>query len=439
MRFKEFARSGHAPTLLGAFLYFDISFMVWVMLGPLGTFIGDELKLSATQKGLMMASPALGGALLRPVLGALADRIGAKKTGLLGLALTMVPLLLGWLYASTFAHIVVIGLLLGIAGASFAVALPLASRWYRPEQQGLVLGIASAGNSGTVLAALCAPRLAQSLGWHAVFALALIPVGVVWLVFALIARNAPDAPRTLVIEPDGKLNVLMAGDAPSALQTTMLREFAAVLKERDTLWFCLMYAVTFGGFVSLATFLPIFFRDQYGLSQVAAGNVAALCVVAGSLVRPGGGYLADRFGGIQVLLVLYTMIGLLAGLVSLILPLTLETLLLFVIIALLGSGNGAVFQLVPLRYARRLGLGTGIIGAAGGLGGFVLPIVLGVLKDQTGTYGSGFRVFAIVAIACGMLMLVVRNGWQRTWARPEARSSGTIGQTRIWSIAEIEY
>jgi NNP family nitrate/nitrite transporter-like MFS transporter len=387
----------------------------------------------------MAASPALGGALLRPVLGALADRIGAKKTGLLGLALTMVPLLLGWLYASSFAHIVVVGLLLGIAGASFAVALPLASRWYPPQQQGLVLGITSAGNSGTVLAALCAPRLAQSLGWHAVFALALIPIAIVWLVFALIARDAPDTPRTLVIEPDGKLNVLNAADLPAARQTTMLKEFVAVLKEPDTLWFCLMYAVTFGGFVGLATFLPIFFHDQYGLSRVAAGNVAALCVVMGSLVRPVGGHLADRRGGIQVLLVLYALIGLLAGLVSLVLPLGLETLLLFVIIALLGSGNGAVFQLVPLRYARQLGISIGIIGAAGGIGGFVLPLALGILKDRTGTYGSGFRVFAAVAVGCAILMLVIRNGWQRTWARPEVRSPETIGQTRIWQVAEIEY
>ena len=397
MRFKEFVRSGHAPTLVSAFLYFDVSFMVWVMLGPLGTFIGDELKLSATQKGLMTAYPVLSGAILRLVLGALADRIGAKKTALLGLSLTAGPLLLGWLYAGTFAQIILVGLLLGIAGASFAVALPLASRWYPPEQQGLVLGIAGAGNSGTVLSALFAPRLAQALGWHAVFGLTLIPVAVVWLIVALAAKDAPSAPRT-----------------------SPWSGYAAVLTEIDTLWFALMYSITFGGFVGLSTFLPIFFRDQYGLSRVAAGNFAALCVFAGSFVRPLGGHLADRLGGTRVLMAIYALIGLLAISAGLMLPLGLETVLLFVMMAVLGSGNGAVFQLVPLRYRRQVGVITGIVGAAGGLGGFVLPTALGTLKDRTGTYGGGFLVFGAAATACLLLMLAVRQGWQRTWAGREA-------------------
>lgn len=411
MRIKDFARSGHTPTLFSAFLYFDISFMVWVMLGPLGPFIGEELKLSATQKGLMTAFPILGGSILRLVLGALADRIGAKKAGLLGLTLTMLPLLLGWLYATSFATIVVVGLLLGIAGASFAVALPLASRWYPREHQGLVMGIAGAGNSGTVLAALFAPRLAQAFGWHAVFGLALIPVAAVWLIFMVTARDAPNAPKT-----------------------TTFATYRELLREPDTLWFCLMYGITFGGFVGLATFLPIFFRDQYGLDKVAAGNFAALCVFAGSFVRPVGGYFADRLGGIRVLLVLYGLIGLLAAAVGLILPLGLETLLLFVIMALLGSGNGAVFQLVPLRWSRQLGVMTGIIGAAGGLGGFALPTILGVLRDLTGTYGAGFLVFSLAAFAGGVVLLRIRGRWQGVWAGRHGRVAADAGGPATQSL-----
>lgn len=406
MRIKDFARSGHTPTLFSAFLYFDVSFMVWVMLGPLGPFIGEELGLSATQKGLMTAFPILGGSILRLVLGALADHIGAKKAGLLGLTLTMVPLLLGWFYATSFATIVVVGLLLGIAGASFAVALPLASRWYPREHQGLVMGIAGAGNSGTVLAALFAPRLAQAFGWHTVFGLALLPVAAVWLIFAITARDAPNAPKT-----------------------TAFATYREVLREPDTLWFCLMYAITFGGFVGLATYLPIFFRDQYGLSKVAAGNFAAICVFAGSFVRPVGGYFADRLGGIRVLLVLYGLIGLLAAAVSMILPLAGETLLLFMIMALLGSGNGAVFQLAPLRWSRQLGVMTGIIGAAGGLGGFALPTLLGLLKDRTGAAGAGFLVFALASFAGGILLLRVRRRWQAVWASQHGRVADDMAQS----------
>src|SRR5207237_4219118 len=139
------------------------------LLGAVGAFVASDLGLTPAQKGLMVAVPPLGGAAFRLVLGSLADRKGIKTTGMVSLALTAVPLLWGWLAAGTFAEVLGVGLLLGIAGASFAVALPMASRWYPPEQQGLALGIAGAGNSGTIVAALVAPRLATHLGWHAVF------------------------------------------------------------------------------------------------------------------------------------------------------------------------------------------------------------------------------------------------------------------------------
>ena len=169
---QGFLKAGHLPTLIAALLYFDVSFMVWVLLGPLAPFLRDELHLTATQQGLLTAIPLLGGSLFRPVLGMVADRIGGRRTGLIGLTLTVVPLVAGWQFAHTIAHFYLVGFLFGIAGASFAVALPLASRWYPAEYQGLAMGIAGAGNSGTLLATLFAPRIAEHFGWPIAFAAA---------------------------------------------------------------------------------------------------------------------------------------------------------------------------------------------------------------------------------------------------------------------------
>ena len=233
---SKFLKSGHFPTLIAAFLYFDVSFMVWVLLGPLAPFLGEHFRLTATQKGLLTAIPLLGGSLFRPLLGVLGDRLGGRKAGLLGLGLTLIPLLLGWRFAHTPGQFYSLGLLLGISGASFAVALPLAGRWYPPEYQGLVMGIAGAGNSGTLVATLLAPRLAQKFGFANAFALAILPILLVLLLFAVLAKDSP-----------------RQGQAPA------WSDFASVLREADTAWFCFFYCFTFGGFVGFASFLTVFF------------------------------------------------------------------------------------------------------------------------------------------------------------------------------------
>ncbi len=173
MDFRDFRRAGHTPTLVSAFLYFDVSFMVWILPVALANSIVPDFGLSDSQKGLMVAVPLLGGALLRLLLGVLTDHVGARRTGILGMVLTLLPLLLGWLWADSFDKLLLVGLLLGVAGASFAAALPLASRWYPLRNQGLAMGIAGAGNSGTALATFLGPRLAQIWGWHAIFGLAI--------------------------------------------------------------------------------------------------------------------------------------------------------------------------------------------------------------------------------------------------------------------------
>src|SRR5260370_41705622 len=279
MSLREFRKAGHPPTLAAAFLYFDVSFMVWVLLGPLAPFFAESLKLSATQKGILTAIPLLGGSFFRPILGWMTERYGGRRTGLIGLSVSLIPLALGWQLANTYGQFLALGLLLGVAGASFAAALPLASRWYPPEHRGPALGTAGAGNSGTLLATLLAPRLAQAFGWHSVFGIAMVPVCLVWIVF-----------------------FFMAKDAPGARVTKQWKDYAGILKEADSWWFCFIYSITFGGFVGLASYLSVFFRDQYHLSKVQAGEFTTVSVPFCRFLRPGGGMLPDPFSRHRLLL-----------------------------------------------------------------------------------------------------------------------------------------
>jgi NNP family nitrate/nitrite transporter-like MFS transporter len=394
MHLRGFMKAGHWPTLFCAFLYFDISFMVWVALGALANSIVPDFQLDAAQKGLMVATPILGGAFLRLVLGVLTDHIGARRTGIIGLVVTCLPLFLGWLWVDSYEKLLLVGLLLGVAGASFAAALPLASRWYPPEYQGLAMGIAGAGNSGTALATFFGPILAESVGWHAVLGFALIPIILTLVVFTVLAKDSPTQP------------------APKSWPA-----YAEVLRRADTWWFCLYYSVTFGGFVGLASFLSIFFHDQYELSKVQAGTFATLCVIAGSFLRPVGGYLADRIGGIRMLSALYLGVAAVMFGMALLPPLALATALLFIGMGLLGMGNGSVFQLVPQRFPKEIGVITGIVGAAGGLGGFFLPNLLGSLKLWTGSFAGGFLVFGFAGIGCAGTLLHVAREWEGSFVK----------------------
>ena len=416
MQLRGFLKAGHTPTLLCAFLYFDISFMVWVLLGALANSIVPEFGLNEQERGFMLAIPLLGGSLLRLVLGPLTDHIGARRTGIIGLVLTMIPLLVGWLWADHFSIILLVGLMLGVAGASFAAALPLASRWYPPHYQGMAMGIAGAGNSGTALATLFAPMLAQSLGWHAVFGLALVPIAVTLVLFCLFAKDSPSQPP------------------PKSLA-----DYVAVLGQKDTWWFCLFYSVAFGGFVGLAVFLNSFFFKQYELDKVQAGYFATLCVIAGSFLRPVGGYLADRFGGIRMLTALYLGVGLMMLGLATLPPLLAGTLLMFLGMGMLGMGNGSVFQLVPQRFPKEIGVITGIVGAAGGIGGFFLPNLLGTLKEYTGSYAGGFLIFGVVGcFGCAAALLYVSRGWEGVFVGQGGLASQVVGETALSESTELQ-
>ena len=392
---SSFLKAGHTPTLIAAFLYFDLAFMVWVILGPLAPLISKDLGLNAAEKGLMVATPTLAGAVLRIVNGVLCDRIGPKLSGTISQIIVIAGLLFAWYVGvHSFAGTLALGVILGFAGASFAIALPLASRWYPQEHQGKAMGIAGMGNSGTVLASLFAPLLAKAFGWNEVLGLACIPLTIVLVLYVLLAKDAPDRP------------------APKSLAA-----YFEPQKTTDAWWFMLLYSVTFGGFVGLAASLSIYFTETFDLTAVHAGYATAACVFAGSLVRPLGGAIADKIGGLKTLSFVYLVAGAALVGVSTNPPGFAAALSLFVIAMLaFGCGNGAVFQLVPQRFRKEIGVMTGLVGMAGGVGGFYLASSLGFAKQATGSFGPGFLIFAgLAAVAFGAVTFV-KGKWRSSWA-----------------------
>ena len=393
---KTFLKSGHFPTLLATFLYFDFSFMCWVLLGPLGIQIANALHLDPAHKGLMVATPVLAGAFLRILNGLLVDHFGAKKAGIFAQLVVIAGLAAAWFFGvPSFDAVLLVGLVLGMAGASFAIALPMASRWYPPEHQGKAMGLAGAGNMGTVIAALAAPALGLAFGWVNVFGMAALLMAAVLAAFILLAKDSPIQPPKQALA--GYLRVLAIG---------------------DTWWFMLFYAVTFGGFVGLTSSLSIYFHSQYGLAPVHAGYAVAICVFFGSLFRPIGGWLADKVGGIATLSVLYVAAAAMLILVSIGLPTLPMALAAFIIAMLaLGTGNGAVFQLVPIRFGREIGVMTGMVGCAGGIGGFYLASSLGFSKQWTGSYQGGFLIFAGLALVAFIGINIVKKHWRASFSR----------------------
>ncbi|HKU64054.1 MAG TPA: nitrate/nitrite transporter [Rhizomicrobium sp.] len=389
---SAFLKAGHLPTLIACFLYFDLSFMVWVLLGPMAVLVAHDLNLNPGQKGLMVAVPVLAGALLRIVNGILVGQLHPRLTGLIMQVIVIAGLIGAWLIdIHSFHQMLVLGVVLGVAGASFAIALPMVSYWYPPEHQGMALGLAGAGNSGTVLASLFVPGLAVALGWHNVLGLAALPLIAVFVMFFFTAKNSPQCPP------------------PKSLA-----DYGRILKSGDAWLMMFFYGISFGGFVGLSSFLPIYFHDKFGLTPVNAGYFTAACVFAGSFARPLGGALADRIGGTRSLAFVYLLV---AGILFTIARGALSvqsTLVLFIIgMSALGMGNGAVFQLVPQRFRQDVGLMTGLVGMTGGVGGFYLAASLGYAQQYTGSYAFGFSAFAGMAVVAFLGIMRVRPRWRR--------------------------
>lgn len=409
--FSDFRKAGHWPTLLAAFLYFDFSFMVWVALGPLILYVGRALNLSVADRFDVVAIPILAGAVLRIPLGALADHIGAKATGAGAQLVVIAAIAYVWLFGlRAKLDLELLGLALGLAGASFAVALPQAGRWYPPRYQGLVMGIAGAGNMGVVVETLTAPWLAEHFGWQNAFGFVLLALVPTFLFYLVAAK-----------------------DAPEERERASWRNYRALLADPDSWRFMFFYFITFGGFVGLANALPLYFTLQFHVSGIAAGLIVAVIVLFGSAFRPVGGHIADRLGGVRTLLALFAVVSA-AYLAVAFLPsgpaaagaagwdladmpgvAWLAMLLFSCGVLALGMGNGAVFQLVPQRFRREIGIMTGLVGCAGGIGGFLLARVLGLSKVYTGGFSGGFLLFSLLALASLAGLSLVRKRWRASW------------------------
>lgn len=416
---------GSPSTLFAAFLYFDFSFMVWTMLGPLATEITDTLAsygflMTASEKATLLAVPILSGALLRIVLGFLVGKVGAKKTALGAQAIVIFTLF----YVSTFGEhisyeeLLFVGVGLGFAGASFAVALPQAGQWYPPRLQGVVLGIAGIGNIGVVLGFLFAPKIAEVWGWEAVFFAAAVLSLLVFIAYVLMAKDAPKE----VYVPRPK----------------HLSDYVRLLKDRDTWWFNLFYAVSFGAFVGFAMYMKVYLMAMYidemevfGIEvlkeeniHVVAGYFAAFCIMAGALLRPVGGAIADKIGGIRSLYIFLSSVAILIFMNAFItLSFWLAIIVMFFIMANLGMANGALFQLVPQRFSRDIGIMTGIIGAAGALGGVAILEILGASTLIFGDYTIGFMLIATNVLIALAGVSLVKSRWRTTWG---IKSGGII-------------
>jgi NNP family nitrate/nitrite transporter-like MFS transporter len=398
--FRAFLNSGHSPTLFAAFFYLTFSFVIWVMNGAMAPYISEEFNLTAAQKGMFLSIPIVAGAIMRFPLGLMAQYIGRKKATLVELSLITFTMSFGYFFVKDYNDLLKMALLLGVAGASFGVAMSLGSGWYPPKYKGLAMGIVGAGNGGTAIAAIVAPPLAGMFGWQAVYGIAALSSLLPIIVVMLMAKEPPDR--------DEHANI---------------KEHLACLMEKDGWVFSLIYVVTFGGFIGITTFLPTYYYDQFGVSKVQAGQLTMLAALMGSVVRIFGGWISDHWGGVNTLTLVLVVVAIsLVGVGLVPHSVALTTLLLMVCFAALGAGNGALFQLVPLRWPMTTAVAGSMIGEIGALGGGLVPAIMGQIKQHTGSFFLGFVILAGFSLVMLAVMLKMQVRWTRTWAEKGGRA-----------------
>ncbi|WP_310428810.1 MFS transporter [Chamaesiphon sp. VAR_48_metabat_135_sub] len=373
-------RSAANQNLFLATMAFAVAFANWGIISGLAPLLRKELGLSVTQASVMIAIPVLLGSVGRIPLGLLTDRYGGRIVFSILLAFTIVPAVALSLNHS-YPSLLFWGFWMGLAGTSFAVGVAFVSGWFPPSQQGTTLGIYGAGNIGQSVAVFGGPVLAANIGIPATF-LVFSAVAVVWGgIFALTANNA---------KPPSK--------------SKSLAENIAVLKTEKLSWvLSIFYALTFGGFVALSIYLPTLYKEVFALAPADAGARTAFFVLVATLSRPVGGILSDKIGGQKLL------VGVFLGIAAISWLMAMPSIVLFTIgsigcAVLFGLGNGGVFKLVPQYFPQQTGSVTGLVGAAGGLGGFFPPIVLGICRDVTGSYAMGFGLLIIFALTCTAIL-----------------------------------
>lgn len=403
--FKEFWKSGHPGTLLTSLLYFDFCFAIWVLNGAMAPFISEEFALSPAAKGFMVSVPVVAGALMRFPLGLLSQYIGRKRAAQIEMGFIIVGLMIGYFFAKSYAAVIMMGVVLGVAGASFGVALSLGSGWYPPKYKGLAMGIAGAGNSGAVLAVLFAPPLAKMYGWRDVYGFAIIPIVCAMILLQVFAKEPPDR------------------------EQKNLKDYLKILVDKDAWVFNLMYMVTFGGYIGLTSFLPTLFHDQYMIPKEDIGQYSALIIVAASILRVAGGWLADVLGGIRMLRIMFGSILVLTVTASF-LPQNPWVMvgILVLCFSAMGAGNGAVFQLVPLRFTTTTAVAGSLIGEIGALAGGFLPNAMGLGKQYAGSFTPGFLSGTLLTVVVILALSVVSRRWATSWVDKDGRAieSGSV-------------
>ncbi len=397
---KGFWKAGHWPTLLTSLFYFDFCFAAWMLNAAMAPFIQERLKLSPAEVGIMLSVPVFAGALLRLPLGILSQYTGRKNAAILNLVIVMAGLVYGWMAPESLTTVMVAGALLGLAGASFGVALALGSGSYPPKYKGLAMGIAGAGNSGAVLAVLFAPPLAGLYGWKSVYAIAIIPIAAAIILLVAFAKE------------------------PADLERKSFKDYLSVLWDRDAWVFNLMYALTFGGYIGLTSFLPTLFNVQYDIPKENVGRYAAGIIVMASILRVFGGGLADKIGGLRMIkwLAVISVIGTaVAGFLvlskdgALANPWVMVAVMV-VLFSALGAGNGAVFQLLPLRYKGTTAVASSLVGEIGALAGGFLPNAMGMGSQYTSAgFMPGFAAGTLLSILILVALALVTKKWTSTW------------------------
>ncbi|HTI19243.1 MAG TPA: MFS transporter [Trinickia sp.] len=443
---QQALRSGNWRSLLACFLYFDTGFTVWVLYGPLAPFIGKDIAMTPAQQGFLVAVPVLAAAILRVALGNVYQSADGRRVALIGVLLSALPAIVLplWPTAPSYTMLLVLGVFLGVGGASFAVALPMAGSSYPPRVQGLVLGLAAAGNIGAVLDGFLFPHVATALGWQVAVAGALPLLAISGLALFAWAddrtektgsmpRAAAGFAATLVglvvlvlavkngVFGTGKTGVLVLPVIGAALAIALLpARYRAVLAERDTWVMMLIYSITFGGFVGMSSYVTLLLTSLYQMPKLDAGLFMSMLAFLGAIVRPMGGYFADRVSGVRALMVVLAAISVADfAFAAWMPPLGGGITLLVCLYIAFGLGNGATFQLVPHRWKGKTGLLSGVVGAAGGIGGFYLPVVMGIAKESTGSYQMGFATFGTLA-ACALCALTALRAQWLVWAAPGA-------------------
>jgi NNP family nitrate/nitrite transporter-like MFS transporter len=359
---------------------FALCFAVFGSMSAMMPIISRHMALTPVQKSIAIAVPVLLGSLGRIPLGILADRFGGRIVFSLVMMFSIIPaFLMGGV--SNYAQLVIYGFFIGIALASFSVGVSFVNGWYPPERQGFALGVYGAGNIGQSLAAYGSPVLAAAAGFKWGFWTFGVLLSIWLVIFALLARNAP-------------------GRGPAKSFSEIMRP----LEDKRSWVLSLYYFLTFGGFVAMAVYLPTLLTEVFKLTPQDAGFRTAGFVVLATGMRPVGGALADKIGGRAILKWMFPATAVFAILLACPLMSTF-TIGALGMAAAIGLGNGAVFKLVPEYFPKSVGGVTGLVGAAGGLGGFFPPLVLGTIKQQTGTFTYGFVLLSCFALSCLFVLL----------------------------------